>query len=169
MRGKRRPVDTIDLALARPSLLAKSDGLWSVLDAAQYASLILQDPSAGDRGGAIEAFVEAFSALIETWNEAELRNKGPLIAAVLARTDALAEAGVFVHWGVTRRRFVTAAGPGGPLRVRLDADGKDTAAEEADDVLPVAVVWLDLNGAAHLTIDLPETLPMTEGDDPDAA
>jgi hypothetical protein len=140
--------DCVELGLARTSLVAKSDGLWSVIDAAQYASLILQDPAAGDSGTEIDAFVEAFSALIETWNEAELRNKSPLIAAVLARTDALANAGVFVHWGVTHRRIAD--------------DDADTPADPGDDILPVAVVWLDRSSAPHLTIELPEHLPLAE-------
>jgi hypothetical protein len=131
----------VELALARVSLAAKSDGLWSVLEAAQYASLILQDPEAGEPGAAVDAFVEAFSALVETWEAAELRNKQPLIAAVLARTDALADKGVFVHWGVTRRRFA------------------DVEAHAA--ILPLAVVWLDRSDAPLITIELPESLPIS--------
>jgi hypothetical protein len=129
----------VELALARASLAAKSDRLWSVLEAAQYASLILQDPEAGESGAAVDAFVEAFSALVESWEAAELRNKQPLIAAVLARTDALADAGVFVHWGVARRRF---------------------ADVETNTVLPLAVVWLDRSDAPLITIELPESLPL---------
>ncbi|MFO1153302.1 MAG: hypothetical protein U1E42_06510 [Rhodospirillales bacterium] len=132
----------VELALARASLAAKSDRLWSVLEAAQYASLILQDPEAGDPGADVDAFVKAFSALVETWEEAELRNKQPLIAAVLARTDALADAGVFVHWGVTERRF---------------ADVQTHTA-----LLPLAVVWLDRSDAPLMTIELPENLPMDQ-------
>jgi hypothetical protein len=135
----------VELALARVSLAAKSDGLWSVLEAAQYASLILQDPEAGEPGAAVDAFVEAFSALVETWEAAELRNKQPLIAAVLARTDALADAGVFVHWGVTRRRFA------------------DVEAHTAE--LPLAVVWLDRSDAPLITIELPESLPIGNRDE----
>ncbi len=135
----------VDLALAKISLAAKSDGLWSVLEAAQYASLILQDPDAGQPGAAIDAFVDAFSALVETWEAADLRNKQPLIAAVLARTDALADAGVFVHWGVTQRRFADV--------------GTSTA------MLPLAVVWLDRSDAPLITIELPESLPIGDGDD----
>lgn len=144
MTDMSEAADCVELGLARTSLVAKSDRLWSVIDAAQYASLILQDPAAGDTGSEIDAFVDAFSALIETWNEAALRNKSPLLAAVLARTDALADAGVFVHWGVTHRRIV------------------DDDAEPGDEVLPVAVVWLDRSDVPHLTIELPETLPLAE-------
>jgi hypothetical protein len=140
--------DNVELGLARASLIAKSDGLWSVIDAAQYASLILQDPAAGDGGSEIDDFVQAFSALIETWNAADLRNKSPLIATVLARTDALADAGIFVHWGVTHRRV--------------------TEEEDCEPaLLPVAVVWLDRSDVAHLTIELPESLPLGVDDDQD--
>lgn len=75
----------------------------------------------------------------------ELRNKQPLIAAVLARTDALAAAGVFVHWGVTERRFA-------------DAEAQTAA-------LPLAVVWLDRSDAPLITIELPENLPLAQGDE----
>ncbi|MFO1128414.1 MAG: hypothetical protein U1E66_08320 [Rhodospirillales bacterium] len=135
----------VELGLAGASLIAKSDRLWSVLEAAQYASLILQDPEAGEPSAAVDAFVDAFSALVETWEATELRNKQPLIAAVLARTDALAAAGVFVHWGVTERRFA-------------DAEAQTAA-------LPLAVVWLDRSDAPLITIELPENLPLAQGDE----
>ena len=102
-------------------------------------------PGRGQPGAAIDAFVDAFSALVETWEAADLRNKQPLIAAVLARTDALADAGVFVHSGITQRRFADV--------------GTSTG------MLPLAVVWLDRSDAPLITIELPESLPIGDGDD----
>lgn len=131
--------DTVSLQLARPSLEERRDDLWSTLDAAQYAVLMVHEqPASPGEEAALDTFEAVFSALVRGWEETSLGNKGSLIDAVATKVVALADFGLYVHWGVIHRAL-----------------GRDSRAGAR---LPVTVLSIDRLPQAAVTISLPATI-----------
>jgi hypothetical protein len=131
--------NTVSLQLARPSLEERRDDLWSTLDAAQYAVLMVHEqPASPGEEAALDTFEAVFSALVRGWEETSLGNKGSLIDAVATKVVALADFGLYVHWGVARR----------PLGAR----------GQTGVSLPVTILSIDRLPQMAVTISLPPTI-----------
>lgn len=140
--------DTVSLQLARPCLEERSDDLWSTLDAAQYAVLMVHEqPASPGEEAALDTFEAVFSALVRGWEETSLGNKGSLIDAVATKVVALADFGLYVHWGVVHR----------PLRPHSQAGVN----------LPVTVLSIDRLPQTAVTISLPSTIFAEADAEPD--
>jgi hypothetical protein len=82
--------------------------LWSLIESAQYARMILYEPPADqEEARAIADFVEVLSEVIEVWSEIGQSNAAHMLRNFDTRLADLANHGLFVHGGCTERSFAT--------------------------------------------------------------
>jgi hypothetical protein len=123
--------------------VACSLDLWSLIESAQYARIVLNDPPA-DQGEALAmaSFMESLSAVIETWSEIAQSNAAPMLQDLDARLADLARGGLFVHGGCVERSVQieqTIATPLPLAVIRIDHDGSEWVAVDIPAELDVAL------------------------------
>jgi hypothetical protein len=92
--------------------------LWSLIESAQYARIVLHEPP-NDRAEAraIADFVETLSGLIEAWSEIGQSNAAPMLKHFDTRLADLAADGLFVHGGCIERSVATKRLPLAIIRI----------------------------------------------------
>jgi hypothetical protein len=92
--------------------------LWSLIESAQYARIVLHEPPA-DQGEAraITDFVETLSGVIEAWSEIGQSNTALMLRNLDTRLADLAGGGLFVHGGCTERSVATKRLPLAVIRI----------------------------------------------------
>jgi hypothetical protein len=111
----------VELSLADTGMELKD-----ALEAAQYARFIKPDePESEVEAETMTAFVEAFSAGTEIWEEGSATDRTSALTALSARLEALEQLGLFVHAGAVQLDYV--AEPGNVVK------------------LPVAIVTISRN------------------------
>jgi hypothetical protein len=115
---------------------ARGVDLWSLIESAQYARIILHEqPADQTEAQAIGSFTETFSAIVESWSELALRNAAPMLRDLDARLDDLARRGLFVHGGSIERSV-------------RNPNMTPTA-------LPIAIICIGHDESDRVSVDLP--------------
>ena len=120
--------------------------LWSLIECAQYARIVLNDPPA-DQGEALAMadFIEVLSTVIETWSDIAQSNAAPMLQDLDARLADLARSGLFVHWVCLERSVKIAPMAATPL--------------------PLAIVRIGHNRSDCVVVDIPAELEITAPED----
>lgn len=123
-------------------LVSTATELWSAIEVAQYAHLLVHDEPQADRDArALRAFVDAFNEWIERWDETAFQNKAPVLQAIDGHLKALAALGFFVHWGCAERVLASSEGEG--------------------STVPVAIVTIDRNRSLITRVGVPTTMDVS--------
>jgi|APTNR8051073442_1049403.scaffolds.fasta_scaffold15611_4 hypothetical protein len=140
--------DSESYETVRLKRLGRTTDLWPAVESAQFARIIIYEAAASDDDEhAIEAFVDAFSALVEAWDvEDEGRNRAFLFDGVDSYIRALERKKLFVHLGCVER---TVAEP----------EGGDVT------VIPVAVIRIGRSAVRSTTVRLPSDLTVNPAED----
>lgn len=134
----REPDDTI--TLRRMTGLVD---LCGALEAAQFARVfVYPSPSSMDHQNAIAAFIDIFGAATDSWDEADVPNKAPVLDLLCQRLAVLESLGLFLHCGTAIRALLT----------------DDTHRV----VLPLAVISIDDDASACCLMQLPEEALVTD-------
>ena len=136
--------DTVELRLA-----LKGTELWPAVEAAQFARVVVHDEPVNEvETRAVHDFVEAFSAVTESWERTPIENRGAFLEILGDHVKTLDGLGLFVHWGCVERRLAAPGSDG--VRVTL------------------AIISVDRLRLSTVTVALPEALDVSqEGLDPD--
>jgi len=136
--------ETVELRLA-----LKGTELWPAVEAAQFGRVIIHDePGNEDETRALHDFVEAFSAVTESWERTPIENRGAFLGILGDHVKTLEGLGLFIHWGCIERRLAAPGSDG--VRVTL------------------AIISVDRLRLSTVTVALPEALDVSqEGLDPD--
>jgi hypothetical protein len=113
--------------------------LWSLIESAQYARIVLHELPA-DRAEAllIADFVDSLSVVIEAWSEIAQSNAAPMLRELDAGLAELARAGLFLHGLCVERS------------VQIERD--------ATTQLPLAIIHIGHNPDERVTVDIPTEL-----------
>jgi len=97
---------TVELSLTETGM-----ELQEALEAAQYARFIKPDePESEVEAKAMSAFVEAFSAGTEIWEQGSPTDRTSALTELSTRLDALEQLGLFVHAGSVQLDYATEPG-----------------------------------------------------------
>lgn len=120
--------------------------LWSLIESAQYARIVLHEPPTDESEALLIAdFVESFSELIEAWGEIAQSNAALRLRELDAGLDELAGAGLFLHGGCLERS------------VQIE--------RTATTPLPLAIIHIGRNPSERVTVDIPAELNAALPDD----
>jgi hypothetical protein len=139
-------VDRSQTEDVRLALASSGAELWPAIEAGQYARLVMHDPPrSAKEEGAIEAFVEAFCEITESWEAVPDQNKSVLLESIGRHVQGLQALGVFIHCGCVERLVAGPAGTSVPL--------------------PLAVLSVDHTDAPTATVSVPIDMNMSEEDE----
>ncbi len=127
---------------------AQGRDLWIAIEAGQYARVIFcEEPRTDAERDVQTAFLDTLTRHLEDWAETPPLGQATALEAVGHRLADLDRLGFRVHWGVTERHI----------------DGEDAP----EETMPMAVLLVDRDDAAELTVDLPLDLDIETGEDED--
>jgi hypothetical protein len=127
---------------------AQGRDLWIAIEAAQYARVIFcEEPRTDAERDVQTAFVDTLTRHLEAWAETPPLGQATALEAVNQRLADLDRLGFRVHWGVAERHVD-------------DADA-------LEETMPLAVLIVDRDDSAELTVDLPLDLDMDDDEDDD--
>jgi hypothetical protein len=103
--------------------------LWSLIESAQYARIVLHEsPIDEGEAQAMADFVETLSGVIEAWSEIGQNNAAPMLKHFDTRLADLACGGLFVHGGCVERSVATKRLPLAIIRIGHTRDKRVTVA-----------------------------------------
>jgi hypothetical protein len=139
--------DTTAYETVRLKRLGRPTDLWPAVESAQFARIIIYEAAASDDDEhAIEAFVDAFAALVEAWDVEEGRNRSFLFDGVDSYIRALERKKLFVHLGCVERTIA-------------EPEGGDVT------TIPVAVIRIGRSAVRSTTVRLPSELAVNASED----
>jgi hypothetical protein len=120
--------------------------LWSLIECAQYARIVLYDhPASEGEALLLSDFVEILSVVIETWSEVAQSNAQPILRELDAGLASLAHGGLFVHGGCVERT------------VQIE--------RTATTQLPLAIIHIGHDPTPSLTVAIPAELNVAMPED----
>ena len=113
--------------------------LWSLIESAQYARIVLHDLPADEAEALLMAdFVDSLSGVIEAWGEIAQSNAALTLRELDSGLAELARGGLFLHGGCLERS------------VQIE--------RTATTPLPLAIIHIGHNPTERVTVDIPAEL-----------